>query len=324
MAKKKTSTRKARQTAQATHSPYAARSSSTVSNSPSASKAASAAPSNASSPSPQLADPVQVGRRKSMPRRSPSQNDPSQGIVFSFVFQKDPALSMSVDIRSYDQQFGPSEEQAAEGTAPAPAGAADLVAATAVTSSAAGAPTPLAMSHADNSPSVSSHASSSTAPSSSASPSLRMAGEQWSSDPSAFRSSNVYDESRNLLILHTRRPAPVIAVAPSTAPSTQPLSSPFTPALSQSGSSSFSASPSASSSASPSTPSPPFQSALATPGSCSQAAATAAAAATTGDSLCGRKPLPLDIISSQPTRYLHVRGLGGANRGRRMQVILVS
>ncbi|CAO3564714.1 unnamed protein product [Mortierella alpina] len=311
MARKKTVARKTRQTVQATHSPYPARSSSTVSNSTSASKAASAAPSNASSPSPQLADPVQVGRRKSMPRRSPSQNNPSQGIVFSFVFQKDPALSMSVDIRSYDQQFGPPEEaQGGAETAPTVAtGEADLIAATAVTSSAASAPSPLAMSHADSSASsVSSHANSSSTPgASSASPHLRMAGEQWSSDPSAFRSSNVYDESRNLLILHTRRPAPVIAVAP-----TQSSTSPFTPALSQSGSSSFSGSPSASSPASaPSTPSASFPSILTTPGSCSQAAA-----AMTGDSI-SRKLLPLDIINSQPTRYLNVRGLGGANRGRK-------
>ncbi|KAF9943648.1 hypothetical protein BGZ65_000565, partial [Modicella reniformis] len=99
MAKKKTAAgRKARQ------SIYLQRSSCTNSNSN------SKAPSNASSPSPQPVDHAQSGRKKGQPRRSPSHNDPSKGIVFSFRIQKDPALSMTVDIRSYDQQFGQSED----------------------------------------------------------------------------------------------------------------------------------------------------------------------------------------------------------------------
>ncbi|KAG0016412.1 hypothetical protein BGZ82_001096, partial [Podila clonocystis] len=75
MAKKKTTTRKTRQTG-------------------STSKAASVAPSNASSPSPQPQDLV-LRRRKNTPVRSPSQGDQSKGIVFSFRIQNDPELTMA-------------------------------------------------------------------------------------------------------------------------------------------------------------------------------------------------------------------------------------
>ncbi|KAF9405808.1 hypothetical protein BGZ94_003363 [Podila epigama] len=85
MAKKKSTSRKAKTTA--------------------SSKAASIAPS---SPSPPPQDPVHR-RRKSTPIRSPSHADQSKGIVFSFRFKNDPKLSMAVNILSYDQQFGPPD-----------------------------------------------------------------------------------------------------------------------------------------------------------------------------------------------------------------------
>ncbi|KAF8935598.1 hypothetical protein EDD21DRAFT_362406 [Dissophora ornata] len=319
MAKKKTTTRKTRQSA------YPQRCSSTLSNSN------SKAPSNASSPSPQPLDHVHAGRRKSQPRRSPSQNDSSKGIVFSFRIQNDPALSMAVDIRSYDQQFGPPEESEARSKSQA-----DSEASTTVTTSVAGTTHPLAQSHIDSNLESSSSASSRSSfsgpssPSSSSSPlsppssELRVAGERWSSDPSSYRNSNVYDHSRNLLILHTRKPSQATALATgavvessssgfhpyrtkrlslSGSVSSTLSSLPSTPALMHSGSSSASSSPS-----SPTSPQSPTG-----PSSSSK------------DDLCiiDPLPLPLDAISTQATRILSVRGLGGANKGRRMQVILV-
>ncbi|KAF9108502.1 hypothetical protein BGX27_008334 [Mortierella sp. AM989] len=327
MAKKKTTTRKTRQSAQSVHSPYPHRSSSSLSNNN------SKAPSNASSPSPQPLDLAQGGRRKSVPRRSPSQNDQSKGIVFSFRIQNDSALSMSVKIRKYDKQFGPSEDiEASESLAES------KVQSAAITTSGVNSSSPMALSHingrltSSSTSSTSSSRSSFSEPASSlSSPSeLRVAGERWSSDPTAFKNSNVYDQSRNLLILHTRKPSlagqstlssPASEVHPhsfhpyrsqrssdSRSMSSSSLSSnPSTPALMHSGSSSVSSSPTSS----PSSPTS-FHSPTEDSGSAK-------------DDPCNMDPLPLtlDALNAHSTRFLSVRGMGGATKGRRMQVLLV-
>ncbi|KAG0272381.1 hypothetical protein BGZ95_011874, partial [Linnemannia exigua] len=213
MAKKKTTTRKSTR-----HSTYPHRSSSTTASN---SKAASVSLSNASSPSPPPdnhhhhhsssssasypSSPAPTAssacvnnnnnagsssRRKGLPRRSPSQNDPSKGIVFSFRFQNDPSLSMAVDIRSYDQQFGP----------PDPDSTSTIAAQKKADSQARPSSLSLAGSHAR------SNSADDTIISNKAGV-VRMNGDHWSSDPTAYRNSNVFDQTRNLLILHTRKPA---------------------------------------------------------------------------------------------------------------------
>ncbi|KAF9197573.1 hypothetical protein BGZ49_001923 [Haplosporangium sp. Z 27] len=320
MAKKKTTARKTRQSVQSAHSAYPHRSGSSLSNNN------SKAPSNASSPSPQPLDLGQGGRRKSVPRRSPSQNDQSKGIVFSFRIQNDSALSMSVNIRKYDQQFGPPED-----TEPLKSLTELKVPATVTTSS--GENTPMALSHTNGkmiSSSSSSSRSSSSGPtfSLSSSSELRVAGERWSSDPTAFKSSNVYDQSRNLLILHTRKPLPITGQSTSSALSEAHPHS-FHPYRSQRSSDSRSMSSSSSSSV-PSTP------ALIHSGSCSSSPTSSPSSPTslhspTGDSGSAKEdscsmdslPLPLDTLSAHSTRFLNVRGMGGATKGRRMQVLVV-
>ncbi|KAG0317015.1 hypothetical protein BGZ99_006545, partial [Dissophora globulifera] len=112
MAKRKTASRKPRQAAHSAGSdahPYRGGNSSKHAS-------ASSSPSLASSPSPQLQDLVQR-RRKGTPARSPSQGDPSKGIVFTFRIQNDSDLSMAVDILSYDQ----IPEEGSLAAAPTPA-----------------------------------------------------------------------------------------------------------------------------------------------------------------------------------------------------------
>lgn len=317
MAKKKTTARKTRQSAFLQRSSYA--------NSNSNSKA----PSNASSPSPQPVDQAHGGRKKAQPRRSPSHNDPSKGIVFSFRIQKDPALSMTVDIRNYDQQFGQPE---------VPEGASSLQTDsdtwTSVTSTGAG--TPLALSHASSHSECSGNSSRSSfsgpsSPLPTSSSELRVGGERWTSDPALYRSNNVLDHSRNLLILHTRKPLPT-AAAPATEPaearfngfnpyrpqrsltsgssSSTGSSLPSTPALTHSGSSSSSSSVLSSPTSSPTSPQSPTE-------------ASRGCSSTSKEETCITEALPLamDNISLASTRLLSVRGLGGGSK--RMQVIVV-
>ncbi|KAI1317275.1 hypothetical protein EDD11_008763 [Mortierella claussenii] len=174
MAKRKTAARKTtRHVAGGESHPYRAGS---------ASKHVSASPSVASSPSPQPQDLVQLRRRKGTPVRSPSHGDTSKGIVFAFRIKKDADLSMAVDILSYDQV-------PEEGSLPLVTTAAAEAANSTVSTTAA---------------SIASGPASTTA---AAAPiQLRVAGKQWSSDPSSFPSNNVMDLTRNMLILHSRKP----------------------------------------------------------------------------------------------------------------------
>ncbi|KAF9313855.1 hypothetical protein BG003_004754 [Podila horticola] len=325
MAKKKTTTRKTRQTG-------------------STSKAASVAPSNASSPSPQPQDLVL--------RRSPSQGDQSKGIVFSFRIQNDPELTMAVDILSYDQQNGPPEddEQSAQQPQQQEAMSLDACSESEATKATGAQPsttstyssqaqtqvkgqaqatTVTCLSHSNNtdplspgSSSCSSASESRWADSESTNPRM---GEQWSSDPSLYRSSNVVDLSRNLLILHSRKPtqdpshphsfhpynstprrkATSSSSSSSRSMSASPSEEPSTPCLT-SGESSESSSPSSS----PATPSSP-------------ASSSSLGTSHGKDELClDSLPEPLDQIPTKSSRFLRVRGLGAS--GRRMQVILVS
>ncbi|KAF9578589.1 hypothetical protein BGW38_005542, partial [Lunasporangiospora selenospora] len=133
-------------------------------------------------------------RRKGTPVRSPAQGDHSaKGIVFSFRIQSDADLSMAVDIHSYDQQ---SEE-------PADPNAPTTVKAYAPVPSASVAPAP-AVHPTTETGSVPGNT-------------VRVAGNNWSSDPSSFRSSHVMDLSRNLLILHSRKPTESLSQEPSLA-----------------------------------------------------------------------------------------------------------
>ncbi|KAG0287260.1 hypothetical protein BGZ97_007154, partial [Linnemannia gamsii] len=145
-------------------------------------------------------------RRKGLPRRSPSQNDPSKGIVFSFRFQNDPGLSMAVDIRSYDQQFGPPDPDSLE--------KADSKAASAGSLSLAGSH---ALLHKNADDAIKASSQGGAAVAGGAAGIVRMKGDHWSSDPTAYRNSNVYDQTRNLLILHTRKPSPPATTAAATA-----------------------------------------------------------------------------------------------------------
>ena len=238
---------------------------------------------------------------------------------------------MTVDIRNYDQQFGqPVESERGSCLR------TDSDASTTVTSTGAG--TTLALfhtgSHSECSANNSSHSSLSGpySPSSTPSSELKVAGKRWVSDPALYRSSNVYDHSRNLLILHTRKPLPVAALpaepvegrsnpyrpqrslTSGSTSSSMGSSLPSTPALMHSGSSSSSSSVLSSPTSSPSSPTSPHSPSTEVPhGSTS----------TTKEDTCITEPLPLtmDNISLPSTRFLSVRGLGGGSK--RMQVIVV-
>ncbi|KAF8931202.1 hypothetical protein BGZ47_000196 [Haplosporangium gracile] len=321
---------------------------------------------------------VSSSRRKGLPRRSPSQNDPSKGIVFSFRFQNDPGLSMAVDIRSYDQQFGPPDPNSSDkmdSKAGPSAGSSSM--------SLAGSHTLLLKNNsADDTIKVSQGGAAVAGGGT-----VRMNGGHWSSDPTAYRNSNVYDQTRNLLILHTRKPSPqattaasgssqaasgvssTATAAPAVAQALTKAATTATPATkgtvtpvatssssnntypaafhpyrtqrrSSSSSSSQSSSSTSSTSSFPSTP------ALSQAGSSSSSSASSSPSSPTSPHSLpsspagvsgGRQhtkcsgdiglpmPLTLDALSAvQSTRFLNVRGLGGASRGRRMQVILVS
>ncbi|KAI7824795.1 hypothetical protein BC939DRAFT_502514 [Gamsiella multidivaricata] len=307
MAKRKTTTKKTRQAAHPS------------------SKHASTSPSVVSSPSPQPQDLIQR-RRKGTPVRSPSQGDPSKGIVFAFRIQNDSDLSMAVDILSYDQVqeednsvSSSSSSNSTGNTGQVPVTAA--VAATATETSTGATTIAVATEPCEHK----GHSSPAAAASTPLMPTqLKVAGEQWSSDPSSYMSSNVVDLSRNVLILHSRKPQESSVSSPSSplfhpyrrpsAPSrSSSMSQPSTPSLSDSGSLSSSAS---SASSSPSS----------TPGSPTLCHSPPGGGVSEKEDLCSLESLsspisPLDLMRSQPSRMLSVRGLGAG--GRRMQVYLV-
>ncbi|KAG0041989.1 hypothetical protein BGZ90_009564, partial [Linnemannia elongata] len=107
---------------------------------------------------------------------------------------------MAVDIRSYDQQFGPPDpdsfEKADSKTAGPSAGSSSLS---------------LAGSHALLHKSADDTIKAGSIQGGAAGGVVRMNGGHWSSDPTAYKNSNVYDQTRNLLILHTRKPSPQAA-----------------------------------------------------------------------------------------------------------------
>jgi len=313
MAKKRTTTRKTRQAAHSgnsDHHPYRHNS-----------KHISASPSVASSPSPQPHDLVQR-RRKGTPVRSPSQGDPSKGIVFAFRIQPDSDLSMAVDILSYDQvseepesSTSQSEESVTTSNAITEAALAPSIASsTAAIVAPAGS---VSSSREEFSPSPSSQ--------------LKLAGEKWSSDPSSYLSNNVVDLTRNVLILHSRKPQDTTGTS-MTASSSSPhpysrsavpsrsssMSLPSTPPLTDS--SSYS---SASSSPSSSPSSPVLQ-----PFEAGAVGSEKEKNNSFPDQLSSALPLSLPLpnfmvtdLKSQPPRMLRVRGLG--NGARRMQVFVV-
>ncbi|KAF9142715.1 hypothetical protein BG015_000698 [Linnemannia schmuckeri] len=314
MAKKRTTTRKARQAAHSGNSdnhPYRHNS-----------KHISASPSVASSPSPQPHDLVQR-RRKGIPVRSPSQGDPSKGIVFAFRIQPDSDLSMAVDILSYDQV---SEEPESSSTSQSE----DSSATTSKAITEAALAPSIASSTAVVAP-AGSVTSSREEFSLSQSSQLKLAGEKWSSDPSSYLSNNVVDLTRNVLILHARKPQDTTGTS-TTASSSSPhpysrsavpsrsssMSLPSTPPLTDSSSySSASSSPSSS----PSSPTlQPFEAGVVG----SEKEKNNSFPDQLSSALPLSLPLPAPMVTdlkSQPPRMLRVRGLG--NGARRMQVFVV-
>ncbi|KAI8597551.1 hypothetical protein EDD21DRAFT_213404 [Dissophora ornata] len=273
----------------------------------SSSKHTSASPSVVSSPSPQPQDLVQR-RRKGIPVRSPSQGDPSKGIVFAFRIQNDSDLSMAVDILSYDQV--PDNSATTTSTESTPATTVEATARVATIAAKAGARKSNVLQY--------------TAESTVVSPNLKVSGEHWSNDPSLYQSSNVMDLNRNVLILHSRKPQDSSASSPSS-PLFHPyrrlsvpsrslsLSQPSTPPLTDSGSSSSASSSPSSSASSPTLFHPSAGGGKGVVGCEGDLCSL--------DSLSSPSVSVLDAMRSQPPRMLSVRGLGTG--GRRMQVYLV-
>lgn len=298
MAKRKTTTRKTRQStsAAADSHPYRSSNNPTTTSTKATrySKYASSSPSIASSPSPQPSlDQAQQRRRKGNPVRSPAQGDVSKGIVFAFRIQNDPDLSMAVDILSYDPAL--TESPAAES---APASTSKVTAVTAVSEASS------------QTISTSSSRRSSTHSDSFYRASSR---ELWSNDPSSYLTNNVVDLSRNVLILHSRKPVGSADVLSSSAISSRPSSQPSSPPFLDSSSSS-------SSSPASSPGSPPLFPTLAENG------ANKDDDLFTLDSLSSPSVVSIakqqqQEMSSLPPRMLRVRGLG--TQGRTMQVYLV-
>ncbi|KAF9432875.1 hypothetical protein BGZ76_010194 [Entomortierella beljakovae] len=277
------------------------------------SKRTSASPSIDSSPSPQPLDHVHR-RRKGNPVRSPSQGDTSKGIVFTFRIQKDSDLSMAVDILSYDQV---QEKQGHPVVVPE--AVASMKAVTELQQESNPAVTAAAEENNEQEEEVAELQDSFKTESTN----LKFAGEQWSSDPSSYLSNNVMDLSRNVLILHSRKPqesSHISLTSPLFHPYGQPsvlssrsmsVSHPSTPPLTDSGSSS---SASSSPSSSPNSPTP------------FHIPSDVNLSGTEKEELYSLNPLsppilPLDCMKSQPARVLNVRGLGTGSR--RMHVYLV-
>ncbi|KAF9279447.1 hypothetical protein BGZ68_007905 [Mortierella alpina] len=313
MAKRKTAARKTRQAAaQSTTNdarPYRG-----------SSKHVSASPSVVSSPSPQPQDLVQR-RRKGTPVRSPAQNDQTKGIVFAFRIKNDSDLSMAVDILSYDQipEDGlpaADSEALADKTVP--------VAESEPKTSAEEATALLSPTSDFQNDSDAPKAESASPPAS-----IKVAGENWSSDPSAYLTNNVVDLSRNVLILHSRKPQDPPTSSSSSASSFHPYRRPSVPSRSSSLSqpstppSLTDSQSSSSASSSPST-SPNSPTMLYTP-------TGKASAANDKDDVYALDALssppalssmaPLGLAGSPPSRILSVRGLGAGQR--KMKVYLV-
>ncbi|KAG0369658.1 hypothetical protein BGX24_002339 [Mortierella sp. AD032] len=315
MARKKTAARKGRQIATQSgshHHPYRNK------------HHISASPSVASSPSPQPQphDLVQQRRRKGTPVRSPSQGDTSKGIVFSFRIQ--PGSDLSIDIRRYDQVSDEPAESQARTTSTTNSSSISSQAEASPSIASTGATTASAspISGSSNKSSDGREASASLV-----STQLNLAGEKWSSDPSSYLSNNVVDLTRNVLILHSRKPQDTLASSSSTtAPSylysrsavpsrSSSMSLPSTPPLTTDSSSSYS-SASSSPSSSPSSPSSPMLEATTVAGGSSSEKELSSSFP---DHLLP-DPMVADLKSQVP-RMLRVRGLGSASR--RMQVYVV-
>ena len=299
MAKRKTTARKTRQSTSAAADSHPYRNSNSTTTSTKAtrySKYASSSPSIASSPSPQPSlDQALQRRRKGTPVRSPVQGDVSKGIVFAFRIQNDHDLSMAVDILSYDPT--PTESPAAES---APASTSKV---TAVTAASEASSQPISTSSSRR---LSTHSDSFFRASS---------RELWSNDPSSYLTNNVVDLSRNVLILHSRKPVGSADALSSSATSSRPTSQPSSPPFLDSSSSS-------SSSPASSPGSPPLFPTLAENG------ANKDDDLFTLDSLSSPSVVSISKhqqqqqeMSSLPSRMLRVRGLGA--QGRMMQVYLV-
>ncbi|KAF9911737.1 hypothetical protein EC991_002465 [Linnemannia zychae] len=318
MARKRTSTRKLKATSTGSHyNPYRQN------------KHVSASPSVASSPSPQPHDLVQR-RRKGTPVRSPSQGDTTKGIVFAFRIQSDSDLSMAVDIRRYDQVSEEPESSVVSSSSSTTASSSSSVS-KAITEKAAPS---IASTEATIVPAGSISGSSNSdgresSSSTAVSTELKLAGEKWSSDPNSYLSNNVVDLTRNVLILHSRKPQDTqvtAAASSSTAVVPHPysrsvvpsrsssMSLPSTPPLTDSSSSYSSASSSPSSSPS----SPTLEATL---GEKENSSFTDKLSSALPLSLPLPDPMVTDLKSQQAPRMLRVRGLGAGSR--RMQVFVV-
>ncbi|KAF9926832.1 hypothetical protein FBU30_003654 [Linnemannia zychae] len=313
MAKKRASTRKTRQAAHSSnsdHHPYRHN------------KHISASPSVASSPSPQPHDLVQR-RRKGTPVRSPSQGDPSKGIVFAFRIQPNSDLSMAVDILSYDQVFEPESTDSSTKVATSSTSSTTLLAA--MTEQASTAPS-IASSALTDITTMGSIPNSEIRDASSNK--LKLGRENWSSDPSSYLSNNVVDLTRNVLILHSRKPQdPSTVTSAAAAQTSHPYSRSAVP--SRSSSMSLPSTP-------PLTDSSPYSSASSSPSSSPSSPVlqpmplleSSKENSSFPEQLSSALPLSLPLpdpmvtdLKSQPPRMLRVRGLG--NGSRRMQVFVV-
>ncbi|KAF9371370.1 hypothetical protein CPB97_002012 [Podila verticillata] len=276
--------------------------------------------------------PLHRGRKKSTPVRSPAQGDTSKAVVHAYGYnpQNDPShavdmvLALDVAILPSLSSYAPQQSQ-----------------------SGTSANSTLSRHHQQQAQvfhqtSLSSDASTTT---------TIVAGSEWTSDPSLYKTKSVVDLSRNLLILHSRRPE--LTLAPSTeAPrsSFQPYArthahprSSNHPSLSRSSSHSLASTPSLTHSSPPS----PSSSTATTPSLISSAEEQkpALSLSSSSSSLSSSPPTPTDQVPTGmlgggpkgndllclasnnneslpfPSRFLNVRGLGV--QGRRMQVILV-
>ncbi|KAF9322192.1 hypothetical protein BG003_005355 [Podila horticola] len=272
--------------------------------------------------------PLHRGRKKSTPVRSPDQGDTSKAVVLTNGYNKnDPSLAvdmaMAMDVAILPSLPPYAQQQSRLGT---------FVCTT-------------PSRHHQQAPSLSSDVSITTTTQ------AIMTRNDWTSDPSLYRTKSVVDLSRNLLILHSRRPG--LALAPSTeAPNfsfhpyarTHTRHSSNRPSLSRSSSHSLASTPSLAHSSPPS----PSSSTVTTPSLISSAEekstlflSSSSSSSSSSPPLTPTDPVPpsllvegaglkgedLCLASSNseslpfPSRLLNVRGLGV--QGRRMQVILV-
>ncbi|KAI9239645.1 MAG: hypothetical protein BYD32DRAFT_459541 [Podila humilis] len=322
---KNTSTGSDRQSTSSSPSPECH---SSLSSSSSSSPSSSALSSRQQSPMP-----LHRGRKKSTPVRSPAQGDTSKAVVHAdgYNLQNDPShavdMAMALDVAMLPSLSSYAPQQFQSGTS---------------------ANSTLSRHRQQQAQelhqiSLSSDASTTTT--------TIVAGSGWTSDPSLYKTKSVVDLSRNLLILHSRRPE--LTLAPSTeAPRSSfhpyarthahPRSS-NRPSLSRSSSHSLAFTPSLTHSSPPS----PSSSTATIPSLISSAEEQqpALSPSSSSSSLSSSPPTPTDQVPTGmlgggpkgndllclasnnneslpfPSRFLNVRGLGV--QGRRMQVILV-